>query len=159
SGGGSMGFLTFLNQAISRAYTSRRLRARNVVARPLPHAAELALEIGQRGLPPGQIVLRRLDDEQRRRRVMKKEVIVGLVELTQVRVAERRELRIGSLAFAGATAENVGRRLQVQHEIRLRDVLGEQLVQTLIDEELVVVQVQIGVNLVSIEQVVADGEL
>ena len=36
---------------------------------------------------------------------------------------------------------------------------GEQLVEALIDEQLVVVQVQVGVYLVPIEQVVADGEL
>jgi len=63
------------------------------------------------------------------------------------------------VAIAEAAAQDVGRRLQVDHEIGGRHVRGEQFVEPLVDEQLVVVEIQVGVDLVAIEQVVADRDL
>jgi hypothetical protein len=49
---------------------------------------------------------------------VEEEVVVGLVQLADVIVAERRQLRVGALAVAQAAPQDVGRRLQVDHEIR-----------------------------------------
>ena len=66
----------------------------------------------------GEIQLRGLDDKQGRRGVVKEEVLVGLVEFSQV-------LRIGvdrlplevALAVAKTPDQHIGRCLQVDHEI------------------------------------------
>ena len=55
--------------------------------------------------------------------------------------------------------EDVGRRLEVDHQIGDGQIGREQLVEPLIDEELVVVEIQVGVDLVPLEQVVADRQL
>ena len=68
--------------------------------------------------------------------------------------------RPGSRApLAQPAAQDVSRRLQVDDQIGRRQIGHEQLVETLIDEQLVVVQVQIRVDLVPLEQVIADREL
>ena len=90
---------------------------------------------------------------------MKEEVVVRLVELAHVLVVERRHVGIRTIALAQAPPQDVGRGLKKDHEIGRRDILREQLVQPLVDEELVVVEIQVRVNLVPVEQVVADGEL
>src|SRR6185437_11638777 len=56
-------------------------------------------------------------------------------------------------------AQQVGRRLQIDDEIRRRHVLREQVVQLLIDEQLVVVEIQVRVDLVALEQVIAHRHL
>ena len=133
---------------------------RHVVPRALAHRPHLALEVGERVVAPGQIELRGFDDQQRRGAVVKEEVVVRLVQLPDVLVVERRAAS-GSCAraLAQALAQHVGRRLQVDHEIGRRHVLRQQLVEPLIDEQLVVVEVQVRVDLVALEQVVADGQL
>ena len=50
-------------------------------------------------------------------------------------------------------------RLQVDDQVGQRDVAGQQLVEPLVDEQVVVVEVQVGVDPVLLEQVVADGRL
>ena len=60
---------------------------------------------------------------------------------------------------ANTANQNLGRRLQVDDEIGLAHVAREQLVEPLVDEELVVVEVQVRVDAVLFENVVADGDL
>src|SRR4051812_19844882 len=153
-----MGVRGFLNQAMQAAYqTARLFRPRNVVARPASHAAQLLHEIVNRVVSPRRVELRGLDHEQRRGVVVKEEVVVGLVQLTHVLVVEGGRVAGGARALLEPAAEHVGRRLEVDHEIRRRDVVREQLVEPLIDEQLVVIEVEIRVNLVALEQVIADG--
>src|SRR5262249_34685442 len=90
---------------------------------------------------------------------MEEEVGVRLVQLPDVLVVECREFRIGALALAEASPQDVTGTLKKDHEIGGGNVLREQFVQSLVNEQLVVVEVQVGVDLVPIEQVVADGEL
>src|SRR5689334_7422601 len=86
---------------------------------------------------------------------MEEEVLVCLVQFTKV-------IGIGIEGFVlwilGPAAkpldENVSRRLQIDHEIRSRNVLGQQIVEPLVDEQLVVVEIQIRKDFVLVEQVV-----
>ena len=65
----------------------------------------------------------------------------------------------GVPALLDAAAEHVGRRLQVDDEVGRGDVGAQQLEQPLIDEQLVVVERLVGVDLVLVEQIVADRGL
>ena len=105
--------------------------------------------------------LRGLDDEERRGVVVEEEVLVGLVELLEVLGIglERRRLPDRRGRLRSATEQHVGRRLQIDDEIGWRYVAGQQIVEPLVDEELVVVQVQIREDLVAVEEVVGDREL
>jgi len=106
------------------------------------------------------VELRGLDDQQRRRRVVKEEVLVRLVQLPQVlRVRAERGVLRRALPLARTTEHDVGGGLEIDHQIRRRDVAGEQLVEPLVDEQLVVVEVQVRVDLVFLEQVVRDRTL
>src|SRR5581483_6297785 len=58
-----------------------------------------------------------------------------------------------------APQEHVGRRLEVENQIRRRDVAREQLVEALVDEQLVVVEIQEREDLVLVEDVVANRRL
>src|SRR4029078_5202201 len=55
--------------------------------------------------------------------------------------------------------ENITRRLQVDHEIGSRNVFGQQIVEPLVDEQLVVVEIEIRKDLVLVEQVVTPRRL
>ena len=91
---------------------------------------------------------------------MKEEVVVRLVQLAQVVVVGLQRDRFGVHAAAvDAPQQHVGRRLQVDDEVGRRHVAREQLVQPLVDEQLVVVEVEVGEDLVLVEQVVADRRL
>ena len=63
------------------------------------------------------------------------------------------------VALPQPAAQHVGRGLQVDHEVGHRQVRGQQLVEPLVDEQLVVVEVQVGVDLVALEEVVAERQL
>src|SRR5260221_1229764 len=86
--------------------------------------------------------------------------MVGLVELTEVLLVgdQERVLRI-LLPRAQAFHQHVGRGLEIDDEVRRRDILCEQVIQPLINEELVVVQVQVGVDAVFFKNVVANRDL
>jgi O-succinylbenzoate synthase len=111
-------------------------------------------------LAPAEIQLRRLDDQQRGRRVVKEKVVVGLADLRQVLF--RRQGYVGFLALralATQAFQQVHRGLQVHDQVGLREIAGHQIVQTLVDEELVVVEVRERVDAIALEDEVADGGL
>src|SRR5262245_22373893 len=91
---------------------------------------------------------------------MEEEVLIRFVQLPQV-------LGIWIEAFAlwilrpltESLDEDIGRRLQVDHEIGRWNVLGEQIVKTLVDEQFVVVEIQIREDLVLVEQIVTHRRL
>ena len=87
-------------------------------------------------------------------------MVVGLVQLADVVVVRARSA--SGLARARSRSRrrstSVGR-LEVDDQIGRRQVRRQQLVEALIDEQLVVVEVQVGVDLVALEQVVADRQL
>ena len=86
--------------------------------------------------------------------------MVGLVQLAQVFVVRLQRDGFGVGASAVHTAQqDVGRRLQIDDQIRRRHVVDEQIVQTLIDKELVVVEIQVRKDLVLVEQIIADRDL
>jgi hypothetical protein len=65
------------------------------------------------------------------------------------------------IGVAGAEPldEQLGRRLQVDDQVWERHVARQQLVEPLVDEQVVVVEIQVGVDAVLLEQVVADRRL
>ena len=153
----AIGFRAFLNHAIRPTLARSKARA----GRPLPpssarstacplHRPDLPDQIVERLVARLQVDLRRLDDEQRRGRVVEEEVLVGLVQLAEVVVGGDRARRgSGSLgALAQAAGQHVGRRLQVDDEVGRGNVLGEQVEEPLVDEQLVVVEVQVREDLV-----------
>jgi hypothetical protein len=71
----------------------------------------------------------------------------------------KRRVAVVAGAFAEPPLQHIGRRLQVDDEIGRRQIGHEQIEEPLIDEQLVVVEVQIRVDLVALEQIIADGEL
>src|SRR5689334_20045647 len=125
---------------------------RYVIPRAAAHAVQLLHQVVERVVAPRQVELRRLHYEQRSRRVVEEEMVVRLVQLADVVVVEQRSLGIRARTVAQAFAKHVRRRLEEDHEIGRRDILREQLVDTLIDEQLVVVEIQVRVNLVALEQ-------
>src|SRR5690349_25057233 len=66
---------------------------------------------------------------------------------------------LGARALPDAPAERVGRCLEIDDEIRRREVADDEIEQPLVDEELVVVEIEKGVHPVALEQVVADRRL
>ena len=91
---------------------------------------------------------------------MAEEVVVGLVQLAQVVVIDaHRALGIAARALLQALLEHVGGRLQIDDDVRRRHILRQQLVEPLIDEQLVVVEVEKGVDAIAIEEVVRDRRL
>ena len=91
---------------------------------------------------------------------MKEEVMVSLDELPDVLVIGRERIRIRiARARMQSSNDEVGGRLQTDDEIGRRHIPGKQVVQTLVDEQLVVVEVEVRVDLVFLEQVVADRRL
>ena len=58
-----------------------------------------------------------------------------------------------------ALAQHVGRSLQVDNQVRGHDVRGQQVVETLVNEQFVVVEIQVRVDFVFVKKVVADSEL
>src|SRR6185503_10765265 len=94
------------------------------------------------------------------RDVVKEEMVICLVQLAQVVIVWLKGDRIGVHSTAvHSTEQNIGRGLQIDDEIRRRDVAGEQLVEVLIDEQLVIVEVEVGEDLVLVEDVIADRRL
>jgi cyclophilin family peptidyl-prolyl cis-trans isomerase/HEAT repeat protein len=83
--------------------------------------------------------------------------LVQFFQIPRVRV-ERIAFKIAR-TVAKAADEYVGRGLEVNHEVRRRDVLREEVVESLVDEELVIVEIEIREDLVLVEQVIADGGL
>jgi hypothetical protein len=90
---------------------------------------------------------------------VKEEVSVGFVQLPHVVVHRPWEIAVEPGPLAQPAANHLGRRLQVDNEIRVREVGHEQIVQALIDEQLVVVEIQVCVDLVALEEIVADDQL
>src|SRR5688500_5737700 len=91
---------------------------------------------------------------------MEEEMMVRLVELAKVRFVwqQGRTFEI-ALARLQPFEEHLARRLEVDHEIGSRHALRKQVEQSLIDEQLVVVEIQIGINAVFREDVIADRDL
>src|SRR5262249_27367734 len=97
---------------------------------------------------------------ERRGVVVKKEVVVRLVQLSQVLVVGLQGDGFGIAAAAVyAPQQDIGRRLQVDDEVRRGDITCEEIVQTLVDEQLVIVEVQVREDLVLVEDVIADRRL
>src|SRR5262245_10838436 len=91
---------------------------------------------------------------------MKEEVMIRLVQLAQVIGVglERDGVRIEA-PRTEPSQQHFSRRLQIDYEIGRRDIPRKQIVQTLIDEQLVVVEIDVRKDLVAIEEIVRDCQL
>ena len=140
-----------------RRATRQPLRPqRHVVLRALAHAADLLQQVVD--------VLRRASTKSTSAvfttssgvvRVVEEVVVVGAVHLGQVLLGELRLL--GPAARADAPHQHLGGRLQVDDEVGPRHALREQRVELLVDEQLAVVEVQVGEELALLEDVVGRG--
>ena len=87
-------------------------------------------------------------------------MIVRLDQLAEVLVVRQRDgVRILLQSLPYALPHQVRRRLQIDDQVGRDEVGGQQVVQPLIDEQLVVVQIEVGVDLVLVEEVVRDDQL
>ena len=90
---------------------------------------------------------------------MEEEVIERFVQLPDVVGRGQERIGIGFRSLPQPLAHDLDRCLQVDHQVRRRDVRRDQLIEPLIDEQLVVVEVHVGVDLVAIEEIVRDQQL
>ena len=91
---------------------------------------------------------------------MKEKVVVRLVQLPQIGFIrdKSRTFRI-VIASLKPFQQNISWRLEIDDKIRRRNILDEEIEQSLIDEELVIVEVEIRVDTIFLENVVADRDL
>ena len=134
-------------------------RSRHVVPRTSSHVLHLLDELVEIRVAPLQIELRRLNDQQRCGVVVIEEVSVGLVELSEVVIVRNRQLVASASTGSRALAQNVCWSLQINDQIRGDDVCSEEVVKSLVNKQLVVVEIQVRIDFVFIEEVVANGEL
>jgi hypothetical protein len=128
-----------------------------LVLDPLAHAAYLRHQIVQIRLVLHEIDVGRVDDEKRCLLVMVEEVIICLIQVLDILV---RDLRlVVPVALADPLHEHSCGGLQVDDQIRPWHVLAQDGVETLVEHQFRVVQVQIGEDLVLREDVVAQGDL
>src|SRR5262245_37009830 len=93
-----------------------------------------------------------IHDQQVRRGVVKEEVFVGLGYRGDVVVAD---FGLNGLIFlAQPPPQDLGRGLKVNHQIRRGELALEEVVITVIDLKLLIIQVQIGKDLVLFEDVI-----
>ena len=90
---------------------------------------------------------------------MKEEVVVRLVQFPHVIAVKGASAAFTPRPLFEPPAQHIGGRLQVDHQIGGRYVTSQKIVEPLIDEQLVVVKVEVGVDLVLVEQVVANRRL
>jgi len=87
-------------------------------------------------------------------------MVVRLVQLTQILIVRLQRHRFGIVPpRVDAAKQYFGWRLQVQDQIGLGRVAREKIVETLIDEQLVVVEIQVGEDLVFVEEVIRNRRL
>ena len=154
----------FLNQAITRSLPQsaapRLRRPRHVVARAAAH--------GRGSASPGRRAPRRRAPGRPARSPPPAAASpgggrrsAGTPRSASLQVVGRRAVRVFRVAAALALAlhQRLGRRLQVDDQVGRRDVLGQQVVEPLVDEQLVVVEIQVRVDPVPLEQVVGDDDL
>jgi hypothetical protein len=126
----------------------------DVVPGASTHILELPDEVVQCQITPFEIELRGLDDQQRGGSVVIEEVVVCLVQLTQILIIRQRPFTVALAPRSRSAPNQVRGGLEVDHQIRGDHVCREQVIEPLVDEELVVVQVEIGVDLVLVEQII-----
>src|SRR5690349_12838635 len=126
------------------------LRARHVIAGSPVEGADLTNQIVDGLVARLQIYLRGLDDEERGGRIVKEKVLIGLVQLAKVvgRRKQRGALRI-LLTVIQAFEQDVGGRLQIDDQVGRGNVRRQQVIESLIDEQFVIVEVQVREDLVA----------
>lgn len=91
---------------------------------------------------------------------MEEEVVVGLANLRQILFARQGSVVIGApRAFAEQALQELDRRLQVHDQVGNRKIARHQIVETLVDEELVVIEVGERVDSIALEDEVTDRGL
>ena len=88
---------------------------------------------------------------------MKEEVLVGFGDLFDVIVTDAR-LR-GRVLFLHALLQHIGRRLQINHQVRRGQLLAKVIVVAVVNLELRVTQIDAGEELVLLKDVVGDDAL
>ena len=131
----------------------------DVVPGASTHILELPDEVVQRRITPLEIELGGLDDQQRCGRVVIEEVVVCLVQLTQILIIRQRPFKVVPAPLSRSALNQVSGGLEIDHQIRGGHVRRKQVIEPLVDEQLVIVKVEIGVDLVLVEQVIGDRQL
>src|SRR5438128_4660497 len=130
---------------------------RNVVLYPLSHAPDLLDQVGQVAAVLDEVDVRAVDHEKRGLCVMVKEVPKRLREPAQV--LQRDATLVVPVALPEATQEHLRSGLEVDDEVRPRELPVEKLVDLLVQTELIGIEVELREDDVPREQVVGDGPL
>src|SRR5688572_5980344 len=122
------------------------------------HARAHALDLAQQRLAVGldvlEVDLAHVRNEQRRLRVMEEELVERGGELLEI---ARAQVRLGlASALANAIEEHFGARLEVDDEVRLRQLRVEQRVDAVVEAELLLVERDRREDAVLREQVIRD---
>src|ERR1700730_9382905 len=128
---------------------------RQKVLRPLDWLAQSPKQFLQVLIPVDEIDLGCFDHQQVTGFVKKEKMLVCLDDTIEVFIGDF--VFNGHILLGDALLERLRFRLQVYHQIRNRDLLGEELIVLVIKSQLRVTQGQVGKNLVLFEQVVADN--
>ena len=90
---------------------------------------------------------------------MVEKMIICLVQLTEVLVIRKRLVWVMLSHTARPSTEQIRRGLEIDHQVGCDDVGGEEIIESLVDEQLVVIKVEIRIDLVFVEKVVRNGQL
>ena len=66
-------------------------------------------------------------------------MVVGFVQLAEIVLSGKRLVGVLAASVARPTAKDVSGRLQVHDEVRLDDIGREQIIESLVDEELIII--------------------
>src|SRR5258708_5745995 len=129
---------------------------RQEVLRPFDRCGDFAQQFLQVFVALDEVNFRRVYDQQVRRRVVKEEVLVGFDDFFEVVLADgllsRRVLLLQPLL------QHLGSGLQVNHQVRRRHQLAEVVVVAVVGFEFLVVEVQVGKQLVFFKNEIGDDK-
>ena len=104
-----------------------------------------------------EIDVRRIDDEEIAGRVVEEEVFVGFDDFFEVIVADA--FFGGGIALLETLLEDIHRGLQVDDELRRRELRAEHLIVAVVHVEFGVAKIEVGEELVFFEDVIDDDDL
>jgi len=129
---------------------------RHVVKRASLHLADLVKDVRDL-LFAGQVELVRFDNEERRGLEVEEKIVKGFNQVSQVFLGD---VFLPGASFFGDSLEERGKRnLKVDRQVRPRNPLCQNGVDSLVDDKLVVAERLVSVDFILLKEVIADHPL
>ena len=169
SANGASGLIVAAGERRPEAYLGRRIPAasyslrvvllaeRKEILRALDGLADPAQQDLEVFAALDEVDLGGVDDQQIAGGVVEEEMFVGLDDLFHVLVADG--ALVGDIFAAQALAQDIERRLEVDDQVRGGQFGAEEFVVAVVNGQLVVGEVEVGEELVFLEDVVGDDDL